>query len=126
MKNETKIKLRRLSIDGGVSRNDLICEKIASLVQRPVKRALDSEASARGASFFAGIGAGIYTIDSLPDIEQKAEVCPQIIGTKEFDICMSEYIHWKAAIKRTLKWQQMELEEPDTDTCFKQTENSIL
>ena len=104
----------------------LICEKVASLDQRPVKRAVDSEASARGASFFAGIGAGIYTIDSLPDIEQKDEVTPNGIGSKEFDVCMSEYIYWKDSIKRTLKWQQIEIEDPDNDHCFKPTENSIL
>ena len=123
MKSETKIELKRLSIDGGVSRNKLICEKIATPAQSSVIRAVDIEASARGASFFAGIGAGIYTMDNLPDIEHQPLVQP----SKDFDHAMSEYTCWKDSIKRTLKWQQIEIEEEDGDllNCIT-SENSIL
>jgi len=123
LKSETKIELKRLSIDGGVSRNKLICEKIATLAQSSVIRAVDIEASARGASFFAGIGAGIYTMDNLPDIEHQPLVQP----SKDFDHAMSEYTCWKDSIKRTLKWQQIEIEEEDGDllNCIT-SENSIL
>ena len=74
LRHETKIKLSGLAIDGGVSKNNLICEKIATLARKRVDRAEDVEASARGASFFAGIGAKIFTIETLPTITYRKDV----------------------------------------------------
>ena len=63
-----------MAVDGGVSNNDLICETISTLCQKQVNRPVDVEASARGAMFFAGITAGIWDIDTLPEVKHKEPI----------------------------------------------------
>lgn len=122
LKNETKIPLKRFSIDGGVSNNDLICEKIASLTKRPLRRAVDIDASARGAAFFAGIAADIWTEETLPEIPLKDIVHPI---SEDSEYLFTEYAHWKDSIKRTLKWSQMEFDDSD-ETDSLSPEHSML
>ena len=118
LRKETKIQLRNLAVDGGVSQNNLICETISTLAQKQVNRPVDIEASARGATFFAGITAGIWDIDSLPTVDHKVPIAPS--NQKDFDNLMSEYTCWKDSIKRTLKWHELELDEQDpSELCFK-------
>ena len=109
LKNETKIQLLNLAVDGGVSNNNLICETISTLTQKQVNRPVDIEASARGATFFAGISAKIWTIDTLPKVDHKEPITPS--NRKDFDNLMSEYTCWKDSIKRTLKWHELEIED---------------
>lgn len=47
-------------VDGGVSKNDFICQLIADLTQLNVERAKDSELSALGAGFLAGLNLGVW------------------------------------------------------------------
>lgn len=120
LKNETKIPLKRFAIDGGVSNNNLICEKISTLTGEPLRRAVDIEASSRGAAFFAGIGAGIWTEHTLPEIPLKDSVMP---NEKDRDYAILEYGSWKNAIKRTLKWAQLENDDSDDSSS---TNHSFL
>lgn len=46
------------SVDGGVSKNDFICQLLADLTKLKVERASDSELSALGAGFLAGLNTG--------------------------------------------------------------------
>uniref|UniRef100_A0A183BJ21 glycerol kinase n=1 Tax=Globodera pallida TaxID=36090 RepID=A0A183BJ21_GLOPA len=56
----------RIRCCGGVSRNARICERIATLIGRPVERAREPQfCSARGAALLAGIGAGLWTLDQV-------------------------------------------------------------
>jgi glycerol kinase len=114
LKKETKIPLKSFSIDGGVSNNGLICEKIATLTRQPLRRPVDIDASARGAAFFAGIGAKIWTTSTLPEIPLKDIVEPV---WEDSEILIEEYSHWEDSIKRTLKWSQLEYDSEEPD-CF--------
>ena len=124
LKNETKIQLLNLAVDGGVSNNNLICETISTLTQKQVNRPVDIEASARGATFFAGISAKIWTIDTLPKVDHKEPITPS--NRKDFDNLMSEYTCWKDSIKRTLKWHELEIEDDiEPELCFKPEHSNL-
>lgn len=108
--SETQIDLRSLTIDGGVSKNNMICEKIATLTNKKLRRPVDIEASARGAAYFAGISCGIWEESTLPVPELKNIVEPVY---KERDWSVTEFKHWQGSIRRVLKWQQLEAETVD-------------
>ena len=49
-----------LRVDGGLARSDLLLQRLADLSGRPVLRAAETETTALGAAFLAGLGAGVY------------------------------------------------------------------
>lgn len=53
--------LSALATDGGASRNDLLMQIQADLLQRPVRRSRVAELSAIGAGIMAGIGGGLWS-----------------------------------------------------------------
>lgn len=56
--------LSELRVDGGMAANARFLQCQADLLGRPVRAAVDQEATARGAAFLAGLGAGVW---SSPD-----------------------------------------------------------
>lgn len=56
----------RLSIDGGVTRNDYFCDFLAAVLDRQLTIPSTAELTGLGAAQLAMIGAGLATIDSLP------------------------------------------------------------
>lgn len=46
------------SVDGGVSKNDFICQLLADLTKLHVERSDNSELSVLGAGFLAGLNTG--------------------------------------------------------------------
>lgn len=58
--SETKYKIQCLKVDGGVSKNDFICQFLADLVGINVERAVNSESSVLGSAYIAGLNSGIW------------------------------------------------------------------
>ncbi|XP_068213774.1 putative glycerol kinase 5 isoform X2 [Palaemon carinicauda] len=56
---EADYEFSSVRVDGGVSQNDFMMQMIATLTGKTVERPIDTEASALGCAFLAGIGAGI-------------------------------------------------------------------
>lgn len=46
------------SIDGGVSRNDFLCNLLSGLLECPVERPTNLQMSCLGAAFMAGLAVG--------------------------------------------------------------------
>ncbi|SPP77126.1 putative glycerol kinase 5 [Drosophila guanche] len=57
---ETSQKLKMIRVNGGVSRNDFVCQFLADLSRLKVERAENTESSIMGATFMAGINHGIW------------------------------------------------------------------
>lgn len=57
---ETNYKLKVIRVDGGVSKNDFICQMLADITGVRVERAINSESSVLGAAFVAGLNEGIW------------------------------------------------------------------
>jgi glycerol kinase len=59
MQADAKTPLKRLRVDGGAARNDLLMQMQADLAGVEVERARELESTGRGAAMLAGIGAGL-------------------------------------------------------------------
>lgn len=63
---------KQLRIDGGMVKNNWVCQRLSDLLGVPVERPVETETTALGAAFLAGLKAGMYS--SLEDIADKWEL----------------------------------------------------
>jgi glycerol kinase len=80
MKKDLKKPLKKLRVDGGASKNDLLMQMQADYSQLLVERPEIFETTALGAALMAGLGAGLFPdLQSLEKIWKKeAEFKPQL------------------------------------------------
>jgi glycerol kinase len=103
MTSDTGMRLKKLRVDGGASRNDFLMQFQADILQVVVNRPLVNETTALGAAFLAGLGCGIY--QDLNQIEQIWQLDktfnPQMTAQK------AEELHsgWVKALERTKNWE---------------------
>jgi len=71
MKVDSELILEKLTVDGGVSKSDFICQTQANLLDIDVIRYSNSELTARGAAICAAIGIGLLL--SLEDLDKIAD-----------------------------------------------------
>ncbi|XP_076257868.1 glycerol kinase 5 isoform X2 [Rhynchophorus ferrugineus] len=95
-----------IKVDGGVSRNNFICQLLADLIQLPVKR-LSAEMAALGVAFVAGLSSGFWK-DKGEILEiDKTEVVFQpnddLDRRKEL---LFELEQWQKATDRFKSWYQ--------------------
>lgn len=94
--------LARLAVDGGMTSDNLLMQRVSDVLDVPVIRPVLSETVARGAAYAAGIGAGYW-----PDLRtlrrtwrRAAEWTPQLDPqTREF-----EFGEWREAVNLAIKW----------------------
>ena len=60
MRNETRLDLAELRVDGGAAAMDVLLQVQADLLGVPVRRALVRETTALGAAYLAGLGVGTW------------------------------------------------------------------
>jgi glycerol kinase len=61
--------LDRLRVDGGMATNDWLMQRLADLLDRPVERPTNPEATGLGAASIAGLTAGLWSSrDELADL----------------------------------------------------------
>ena len=93
---------RELRVDGGASQNDLLMQMQADLAGIPVVRPTNTETTAMGAAYLAGLEAGIWAsrdeVASLLRVDREFE--PRM-GSAERHHRLSD---WRKAVGRTLGW----------------------
>jgi glycerol kinase len=102
MEKDTGRKLTELRVDGGAAVMDLLCQLQADLLGIPVRRPRQTETTALGAAFLAGLGAGIWSdadLASLWKLDREFE--PQM-SRDEADSMQSR---WRRAVERSLRWE---------------------
>jgi putative glycerol kinase 5 len=100
---DTNFKFCTLRIDGGVSRNDFICQMLADLTQLEVERAVSTDMTALGACYLAGLNIGYWN--------NKHDLCRLRKVDKVFkprpdhqqDLLKLMY-SWERAVDRFKKW----------------------
>jgi len=60
MQRDSGIKARELRVDGGATRNDLLCQFQADILGIPVVRPVITETTALGAAYLAGLAVGFW------------------------------------------------------------------
>ncbi|EDW93864.2 putative glycerol kinase 5 [Drosophila yakuba] len=101
--DETSQKLHMIRVDGGVSRNDFVCQFLADLSRLRVERAENAESSIMGATFMAGINHGIWRdVEDLKRFRQVERVFEP--RPKEYETIASRMDKWSRTIARFSDW----------------------
>jgi glycerol kinase len=93
-----------LRVDGGMSRNAWFLQCQADLLGLPVQAAADSEASARGAAFLAGLHLGIWANeDTLRGLTLPAREFTPLLGEEER---RKRRARWQRAVQAVIGFYQ--------------------
>ena len=102
MEKDTGRKLTELRVDGGAAVMDLLCQLQADLLGIPVRRPRQTETTALGAAFLAGLGAGIW---SEADLEHLWKLDREFEPGMSRDQADSMQLRWRRAVERSLQWE---------------------
>lgn len=97
MQKESGIKIKDISVDGGVSNSDFLMQFQSDLLGIPVKREKELEKTACGAAFMAGIKAGMWDMDYLNSLNEFTKFTPQ-----KTDYPNNSYLKWKDTLEKYL------------------------
>lgn len=101
MQADRGMQLSALSADGGASRNDLLMQIQADILQKPVRRSRVAELSAIGAGIMAGIGAGLWSEDqALSHLITEADVFAPTAAEGSRDRLVAG---WRSAIDQAIE-----------------------
>jgi len=92
-------KLDTLRVDGGMVKNNWLSQYLADVLNIPVQRPKQTETTALGAAYLAGLQTGVYSsIDALSaQWQQEREFLPNMAA----DTRDSAMIGWRDAVERT-------------------------
>jgi glycerol kinase len=92
-------KLDTLRVDGGMVKNNWLSQYLCDVLAIPVQRPVQTETTALGAAYLAGLQSGVYS--SLDDLtkqwQQEREFAP-IMDAEARDAVLAG---WHSAIQRT-------------------------
>ena len=100
MEAEAGVSLTELRIDGGASRNEFLAQFQADILDVPVARSSQPEASARGAAMMAGLATGLHKdLAAIAALGQDAMVYRSAMTGETRSRLISG---WRDAVNRTL------------------------
>ena len=104
MSEDAGYKVQHLKVDGGASRNSLLMQFQADIINSDVTRPIISETTALGAAYLAGLAVGFWN--------SKEEIAHRWFAGQTYNPRMDKetidkYYHgWQKAVKRSLKWEE--------------------
>ena len=106
MERDVGTHLSELRVDGGAAVMDVLCQFQADLLGIPVRRPRQTETTALGAAFLAGLGAGLWTdadLDGLWKLDKEFE------PSMSRDQADSLQGRWREAVERSRGWARPNL-----------------
>lgn len=100
MQRDAQIPLKELKVDGGASRNNLMMQFQADILNTKVIRPRNTETTALGAAYLAGLAVGYWS--SIEDIRQQWTIDSTFEPTEDRQRVQDAVKGWQAAIQRTL------------------------
>ncbi len=103
MEEESGIRLKKLKVDGGASRNNFLMQFQSDILNVPVLRPDCVETTALGAAYLAGIAVGYW--------KNEEDICANWTVARTFIPDMSEknradlIRNWKRAVERSFGWE---------------------
>ncbi|GAB3302519.1 glycerol kinase GlpK [Epidermidibacterium keratini] len=101
MAKESDIAIDELSVDGGASENDLLCQLQADQLGAVVRRPRTLETTGQGAAFLAGLATGVWAstdeIAATWQEERRFEPTPGVRDDGSHD-------RWRDAVRRSMNW----------------------
>jgi len=101
MVREAGVVLSELTVDGGASANDLLCQLQADQLVVPVRRPRTLETTGLGAAFLAGLAVGVWSsTDELASTWQLDRSFEPVDGVRED----GGHDRWRRAVDRSRGW----------------------
>jgi glycerol kinase len=101
MERDSGRKLTELRVDGGASAMDVLCQFQADLLGIPVRRPRQTETTALGAAFLAGLGAGVW---SEADLAGLWKLDREFVPRMSRDHADELQTQWRRAVERSRAW----------------------
>ena len=115
MEEDSGIRLKVLKVDGGAVNNNFLMQFQSDILGVPVERPQNTESTAMGAAFLAGLAVGFW--------KDKAEIAAIRRIERTFKPAMPAesreriYRGWKKAVERSRAWACSEDEVDNDDAC---------
>jgi len=93
--------IRELRVDGGAAVMDVLCQFQADLLGIPVRRPRQTETTAIGAAFLAGLGAGVWDDADLRDLWKLDREFEPAMSRDQAGVLQSR---WREAVARSRDW----------------------
>ena len=100
MAKDARLDLKELRVDGGASRNNLMMQFQADILDIPVTRPETTETTALGAAFLAGLAVGFW--ENTDEIQHLVKMERQFHPTASREWVEKKIGGWKDAVSRTL------------------------
>jgi glycerol kinase len=105
LRQDSRLDLSELKVDGGASRNDTLMQHQADLLGIRVTRPLVTETTALGAAFLAGLGVGLWTgIDEVAALVEPDRVFEPTMDDSER---RTQRARWSEAVERSRGWDRV-------------------
>jgi len=101
MRRECGVALPHLTVDGGASANDLLCQLQADQLGVAVRRPQVRETTALGAAFLAGLGTGMWA--STEELSRTWRLDREFTPGSRDD---TGHRRWRAAVQRSKGWAE--------------------
>jgi glycerol kinase len=104
MQDDSGIQLAELRVDGGACKNNLLMQFQADLLGVPVIRAANTETTAMGAAYLAGLAVDFY--------KSKEEIASQWASDRKFEPTIDKehrqrlHARWHKALERAKAWAE--------------------
>jgi glycerol kinase len=93
--------LTELRVDGGASAMDVLCQFQADLLGIPVRRPRQTETTALGAAFLAGLGVGVWSDADLAGLWKLDREFEPRMSRDQADELQTR---WRKAVERSRAW----------------------
>jgi glycerol kinase len=103
MRDDSGIHLTELRVDGGAARNDFLMQFQADILDIPVVRPANTETTAAGAAFLAGLAVGFWSDEKeLSSLWARERTFEPAMQSAERDKLLEA---WRRAVERAKKWE---------------------
>lgn len=106
MQQDSGIELKALKADGGASNNDFLMQFQADINNSPVLRPSNTETTAMGAAYLAGIATGFW--QGQEDVRANWQIDREFEPAMAEDDRQAKIKGWKKAVKRSFDWAKDE------------------
>lgn len=89
-----------IRVDGGLVKNNFMCQFLADMLDTTVELPMNTETTAQGAAYLAGLGAGIYK--DLGDIQRHWERDKRYKSKMDESERSKLYMNWTNSVRRIL------------------------
>ena len=100
MEDDAGSPMRALNVDGGASANDFLMQFQADILDRPIMRPANTETTALGAAYLAGLATGFWpNVEALRELRSSDELFEPSMDASRRDELLDG---WKKAVSRVM------------------------